>query len=334
MRIPGSLLLISGILFCVSVAWAGVGLAAIGFGVIFVLIAEWRDARPRPTSSRLLTSSRTTPSGPTSSGVDTAEAGRGTFEIRQDRTFDQDSAQSAASIALRADQIQSAHQAPELVSRNSAQLAGPSLPQAGGLTSRQDPLRPSKRNHESFEPTASRIDQIELRREPPPLPELPRPMAERFAAAEARREPFLASQSDRRSPEARALGAADVEHRAETRRHEVSRASGSSDSVAGQVETERLRYLRSIGKNPPAPTAAFSDETREVKLVHVPSERRKNQLQSAVSPGRDEMEKWRAVVDGDVDISQAVAALAPLEKNMSMNWRGPIWYLTIRITCH
>jgi hypothetical protein len=148
--------------------------------VFFVLIAEWRDARPRPTSSRPTSSRRTSsgslpssplPSSPAASGADKAEVGQGAFEIRQERSFDRDSAQSAAPIALRANQVQAAQQARELFSRNSAWLAGPSLPKAGELTSRQDPLRPLKPNQDPFKPTASRVDQIELRREPPPLPE-------------------------------------------------------------------------------------------------------------------------------------------------------------------
>ena len=328
MRIPGTLLIIGGIFLCVSVVWADVGFVTIGFGVFFVLIAEWRDARPRPTSSRPTSSRRTSsgslpssplPSSPAASGVDKAEVGQGAFEIRQERSFDRDSAQSAAPIALRADQVQAAQQAPELFSRNSAWLAGPSLPKAGELTSRQDPLRPLKPNQEPFKPTASRVDQIELRREPPPLPErggsqLPSSTAEGFEEAEARREPFLAAQSDGRSPEATALGAAKVGYGAEASLPRGQEVSQASDSVAGQFGTESVPHLRSIGKKLPAPTAAFSDETREVKIVLVPSERGKHQLQSAVSPFRDAMEKWRAVVDGDVDISQAVAALAPFGK--------------------
>jgi hypothetical protein len=96
----------------------------------------------------------------------------------------------------------------------------------------------------------------------------------------------------------------------------VSLASGSTDSVAGQPETERVPYLRSIAKNvlPSAPTAPYSDEVREIKLVLVPSEKRKGQLQSTVSPDDDETQKWRAVVDGDVDIAAAMAALAPFGK--------------------
>jgi hypothetical protein len=328
MRIPGTLFIIGGIFLCVSVVWADVGFVTIGFGVFFVLIAEWRDARPRPTSSRP-TSSRRTSSGslpsspvrssPAASGVDKAEVGQGAFEIRQERSFDRDSAQSAAPTALRADQVQAAQQAPELFSRNSAWLAGPSLPKAGELTSRQDPLQPLKPNQEPFKPTASRVDQIELRREPPPLPErggsqLASSTAEGFEEAEVRREPFLAAQSDGRSPEATALGAANVGYGAEASLRRGQEVSQASDSVAGQFGTESVPHLRSIGKNLPAPTAAFSDETREVKIVLVPSERRKDQLQSAVSPFRDAMEKWRAVVDGDVDISQAVAALAPFGK--------------------
>ena len=42
MRLTGATLLVIGFLLCVSIAWAAIGFFAMGFGLIFLLIAEER----------------------------------------------------------------------------------------------------------------------------------------------------------------------------------------------------------------------------------------------------------------------------------------------------
>jgi hypothetical protein len=42
MRVAGAILLVSGFLLCTSVAWAAIGFFAMGFGLIFLLIAKER----------------------------------------------------------------------------------------------------------------------------------------------------------------------------------------------------------------------------------------------------------------------------------------------------
>src|SRR5437899_12335178 len=42
MRVAGTILLLGGFLLCVSIVWAAVGLAMIGFGLVCLLIAERR----------------------------------------------------------------------------------------------------------------------------------------------------------------------------------------------------------------------------------------------------------------------------------------------------
>jgi hypothetical protein len=298
MRIPGTLLLISGILLCISVVWATVGFVTIAIGVIFVLIAERRDARRR--------SLRTCK----------PEAMQG---ARQERTFDleSDSAQAAEPIAVRSAEIQSAQQGRETVSRNNTQPAGSSVGDQFNL--RENRLRPWQQNWKLFQRTASRVDQIEVWREPPPLPEQggsPRSTAEHFKGDEPR-ESFPTAEDDRSSHDATVLGAKTGGYQGEAsqpRAQEVFPTSGSTETVTRPLETERLPYLRAMAKSilPSTPTAP--DEIRQVKLVLVPSEKQRDQLQGTVSPDTDKAEKWRAVVDTDVDVAAAMAAIEPFGK--------------------
>jgi hypothetical protein len=112
MRIPGTILIIGKI----SVRLGRLGRCRFCDDRIWRVFradcrVEGRTAKTnlsRPTSSRRTSSGllplSPLPSSPAASGVDKAEVGQGAFEIRQERSFDRDSAQSAAPIALRADQ--------------------------------------------------------------------------------------------------------------------------------------------------------------------------------------------------------------------------------------
>jgi len=51
MRVAGTILLLGGFLLCVSIVWAAVGLAMIGFGLVCLLIAE----RPKKSIAVVVT---------------------------------------------------------------------------------------------------------------------------------------------------------------------------------------------------------------------------------------------------------------------------------------
>jgi hypothetical protein len=77
MRVLGATALIIGFLLCVSIAWAAIGFFAMGFGLIFLLIAEEREkASALRSESSEIEPSTTGPPQPMTAAISTANIQR------------------------------------------------------------------------------------------------------------------------------------------------------------------------------------------------------------------------------------------------------------------